>query len=87
MIHRRTVLASTVLFPLGLALPASAQQDPAVAFIQRRGEQLLALNTQLYADLQRAHAAEDFEALQTIFARYHAARGATYFMAATGCRS
>ena len=49
-----------------------------------RGEQLLALNTQLYADLQRAHAAEDFEALQTIFARYHAARGATYFMAETG---
>jgi phospholipid transport system substrate-binding protein len=43
MIHRRTVLASTILFPLGLALPASAQQDPAVAFIQRRGEQLLAI--------------------------------------------
>jgi len=43
MIHRRTVLASTALFALALALPASAQQDPAVAFIQRRGEQLLAI--------------------------------------------
>lgn len=43
MIRRRVVLASTVLFPLGLALPASAQQDAAVAFIQRRGEQLLAI--------------------------------------------
>lgn len=43
MIHRRTLVASSGLGLLAWALPASAQQDPAVAFIQRRGEQLLAI--------------------------------------------
>ncbi len=60
----------------------------AVANLQRagrtRGEQLLALNTQLFADLERARAAEDYEAMQAIFARYHADRGASYFVAETG---
>jgi 6-phospho-beta-glucosidase len=60
----------------------------AVANLRRagrtRGEQLLALNTQLYADLERARAAEDFEAMQAIFDRYHRARGDSYFVAETG---
>lgn len=60
----------------------------AVANLRRagrtRGEQLLALNTQLYADLERARAAEDFEGMQAVFARYHADRGASYFVAETG---
>jgi len=51
-----------------------------------RGEQLLALNTQLYADLEQARAAEDFEAMQAIFARYHRARGESYFVAETAGR-
>ncbi len=60
----------------------------AVANLQRagrtRGEQLLALNTQLFADLERARAAEDFEGMQASFARYHRDRGASYFVAETG---
>ncbi len=49
-----------------------------------RGEQLLELNTRLFADLERARAAEDFEALQQIFEAYHRERGQTYFVGETG---
>jgi 6-phospho-beta-glucosidase len=60
----------------------------AVANLQRagrtRGEQLLALNERLFAELERARAAEDFDAMQASFARYHQARGETYFAAETG---
>ena len=49
-----------------------------------RGEQLLELNTRLFADLERARAEEDFEALQRLFAAYHRERGETYFVSETG---
>jgi 6-phospho-beta-glucosidase len=49
-----------------------------------RGEQLLELNARLFADLERAYAAEDFERMQTLFDAYHRARGETYFVAETG---
>jgi 6-phospho-beta-glucosidase len=62
--------------------------DDAVENLRRagrtRGEQLLALNTALFADLEQARAAEDFDGMQAIFERYHRARGATYFVAETG---
>ncbi|MGH2521674.1 MAG: 6-phospho-beta-glucosidase, partial [Anaerolineales bacterium] len=49
-----------------------------------RGEQLLELNTRLFADLQQARAEEDFEKMQNIFEAYHRARGETYFVSETG---
>ena len=62
--------------------------DDAVANLRRagrtRGEQLVALNAALFADLEQARAAEDFEAMQAIFERYHRERGASYFVAETG---
>jgi 6-phospho-beta-glucosidase len=51
-----------------------------------RGEQLLELNTQLFADLERAQAEEDFEKMQRVFEAYHRARGETYFVTETGGR-
>ncbi len=51
---------------------------------QSRGEQLLELNTQLFADLGQARAAEDFEKMQALFAAYHRRRGETYFVSETG---
>src|SRR5262249_10462839 len=51
-----------------------------------RGEQLLGLNTRLFADLERARAEEDWEAMQCIFAAYHRQRGETYFVSETGGR-
>jgi 6-phospho-beta-glucosidase len=60
----------------------------AVANLQRagrtRGEQLLELNAKLFADLERARAAEDFEAMQQIFEAYHRERGQTYFVGEMG---
>lgn len=49
-----------------------------------RGEQLLEMNTRLFADLERARAEEDFEQMQKIFAAYHRRRGETYFVSETG---
>jgi 6-phospho-beta-glucosidase len=49
-----------------------------------RGEQLLELNTQLFAQLEQARAAEDFDAMQRHFEAYHRARGQSYFVAETG---
>jgi len=49
-----------------------------------RGEQLLELNTQLFADLEHARAEEDFEKMQGLFEAYHRARGESYFVAETG---
>jgi 6-phospho-beta-glucosidase len=49
-----------------------------------RGEQLLALNNALFAELRQARAAEDFDGMQASFERYHRARGASYFVAETG---
>jgi 6-phospho-beta-glucosidase len=51
-----------------------------------RGEQLLALNTRLYADLEQARRAEDFDGMQRIFEAYHRERGSTYFVSETGGR-
>lgn len=51
---------------------------------QSRGEQLLELNTQLYADLRRARAEENFEQMQNVFTAYHQRRGETYFVAEMG---
>jgi 6-phospho-beta-glucosidase len=49
-----------------------------------RGEQLAELNARLFADLERARAAEDFDAMQALFAAYFRERGETYFAAETG---
>lgn len=43
MIRRRLFLGSASVSLLAGALPARAQPDPAVAFIERRGQQLLAI--------------------------------------------
>lgn len=51
-----------------------------------RGEQLVALNARLFADLQRAREAEDFDAMPAILAAYFRERGETYFVAETGGR-
>lgn len=62
--------------------------DDAVANLRAagrtRGEQLLKLNTDLFEDLRRLRAAEDFDGMQASFERYHRARGASYFVAETG---
>ncbi len=52
-----------------------------------RGEQLLELNTRVFADLERARAEEDFERMQAIFEAYHRERGETYFVSETGGKS
>ena len=61
-----------------------------VANLQRqgrcRGEQLAALNARLFADLERARQAEDFDGMQAIMAGYFRERGETYFSAETGGR-
>jgi 6-phospho-beta-glucosidase len=49
-----------------------------------RGEQLRDLNARLFADLQQARDAEDFDRMQAIFHDYHRERGETYFVAETG---
>ncbi|MCC6191662.1 MAG: 6-phospho-beta-glucosidase [Anaerolineales bacterium] len=51
-----------------------------------RGEQLLALNSVLFAALRQARAAEDFDGLQAAYERYYRERGSTYFAAETGGR-
>jgi 6-phospho-beta-glucosidase len=64
--------------------------NEAVANLQKagrtRGEQLRALNAELLNELRQARAAEDFDAMQQAFQRYHVTRGTTYFTAETGGR-
>lgn len=52
-----------------------------------RGEQLAALNEQLWSDLERLWAQEDFEGMQNLFQAYHHTRDETYFAAETGGRA
>ena len=49
-----------------------------------RGEQLAALNARLFADLERARAAVDFEAMTALVSAYFRERGETYFATETG---
>jgi 6-phospho-beta-glucosidase len=49
-----------------------------------RGEQLVELNARLFADLERARAAEDFDAMPAIVEAYFRERGETYFASETG---
>lgn len=50
---------------------------------QTRGEQIVALNAQLFADLRRLKAARDFEGMMTAYQAYVRQRGETYMLSET----